>query len=353
MNLRMKAFIAPLVFCFTLVLAQKGTSSLLHAESSLKLFDTHVHNSDIKRFGKEFYTYPDSFPDLNSSFSMTDFAESIGAPNSLNPLPNVTVSVSRVILMELEKQNNSFVAGALEAEFFQETADLCNADPITNCGGAVVAGIVASAPLEKGGDAVQEYVKHLKGGLAPLLVGIRQGLWTDDEMYLFSDPSFIQGVQALGEAGLVFDLLIHKESLHPEATSLVDAAPNTTFNLNHLGYPDIRNASALAQWQADLSELARRPNVYCKMSGLPQSYGAPGWSADDFVPYVAAALAAFGAARVNFAGNWFVLEDEEWEGTYPTMLAAVFGALAKAGVEAGSEDMEMILEKTAARLYGA
>ena len=85
MNLRMKAFIAPLVFCFTLVLAQKGTSSLLHAESSLKLFDTHVHNSDIKRFGKEFYTYPDSFPDLNSSFSMTDFAESIGAPNSLNP----------------------------------------------------------------------------------------------------------------------------------------------------------------------------------------------------------------------------------------------------------------------------
>ena len=55
------------------------------------------------------------------------------------------------------------------------------------CGGAAVVGLVASAPLEAGAAAVADYLEQLKAA-APSVVGIRQGLWTDDETALFDNP---------------------------------------------------------------------------------------------------------------------------------------------------------------------
>jgi L-fuconolactonase len=83
--------------------------------------------------------------------------------------------------------------------------------------------------------------------------------------------AFVEGLQAVGAAGLAFDLLVEKESL-PAAAALAAAAPDVPINLNHLGYPDVGNASAFAQWRDDLAALAAvRPTVYCKLSGLPQA----------------------------------------------------------------------------------
>ena len=113
------------------------------------------------------------------------------------------------------------------------------------------------------------------------------------------------------------------------------------------------NATAFASWSADLAALAAvRQDVYCKLSGLPQAYGKPGWTTADFAPYVRAALAAFGPRRVNFAGNWFILTDDAWQGTYPSMLAAVLGALEAAGVPLASDDADWVLRKTAKEIYG-
>jgi hypothetical protein len=73
---------------------------------------------------------------------------------------------------------------------------------------------------------------------------------------------------------------------------------------------------------------------------------------------VAAALEAFGPRRVNFAGNWFVLADEAWQGTYPSMLSAVLAALrdgsdgAGGGVALDSDDADWVLRRTAEEIYG-
>ena len=58
----------------------------------------------------------------------------------------------------------------------------------------------------------------------------------------------------LAEFGLVFDLLIEKEQI-PAATALAASLPQVRFNLNHLGYPAIGNASALATWTKDITAL--------------------------------------------------------------------------------------------------
>lgn len=112
----------------------------------------------------------------------------------------------------------------------------------------------------------------------------------------------------------------------------------------------MQNATAFSAWAEGIHTVAQQDNVYCKLSGLPQSYGAPGWSAQAFKPYVNVVLQEFGAERVNFAGNWFVLTDEQWEGTYPTMLAAVTQTLSDLDVT--DEDMSTIMYDCAYELYG-
>jgi predicted TIM-barrel fold metal-dependent hydrolase len=235
---------------------------------------------------------------LNRSFSMTDLASDLSqiVPIGEWGLPEV----SSVILMELEKVNNTFSAGLQEAQYFHQVALNCAADPISLCGGALVAGYVASAPLESGYDAVFAYITSLSES-APGCVGIRQALWTTEEIPLFTNANFWGGLTALAEAGLVFDVLVHVEELQYLAI-LADQLPQVRINLNHLGYPEVSNSSAFDTWATDIANLAERPNVYCKLSGLPQSTGQPGWSSQDFFPYVAAAIKAFGPKRVNFGG---------------------------------------------------
>ena len=55
-------------------------------------------------------------------------------------------------------------------------------------------------------------------------------------LLFFSDDDFVAGVRALGEPSihLPFELLVEATQLQLSAT-LAAAAPNTTFNLNHLG----------------------------------------------------------------------------------------------------------------------
>jgi len=272
---------------------------------------------------------------------MADFAE---ATSSL-PYDGGEATVEGVILMELEKQSNDYESGMAEAAFYQSVANRCNADPST-CGGSKVVGLVASAPLEKGYDATTAYLTTLSAA-APNLVGIRQGLWVKEASF-FYDDGFRAGLSALAAFDLPFDILVEHDQLG-YTLDLATALPEVMFNLNHLGYPTITNATNWDSWVAGISALAALPNVYIKLSGLPQTYAEPGWTASDFAPYVKAALDAFGAQRMNYAGNWFVLMDEQWEGNYPDMVSAVMDVMSSLSVS--DEDQEWIFSKTATELY--
>lgn len=314
---------------------------LAPSAAALSVVDTHVHNANLTLMGDSFYTFPTSFPDLASSWFMPDFAAEVADVTA-------AVSVDRVVLMELEKVNNTFDAGRAEAAFYQATADACRADP-DSCGGTQVAGFVASAPLEQDTDAVRAYLADLQASF-PQLVGIREGLWLSDASF-FADAGFRAGLATLAQFDLAFDLLVEKEQLQDTA-ALAAAVPSVRMNVNHLGYPNISDTDPdhFASWAADVQALAEQPNVFLKLSGLPQCYGQPGWSADAFTPFIQTVLDAFGAQRVNFAGNWFVLVNDEWQGDYSGMVDAVLQSLSDLGVS--QSDLEWIFAKTAEQIYG-
>ena len=48
-------------------------------------------------------------------------------------------------------------------------------------------------------------------------------------------------------------------------------------------------AGMMQPWKADLKELARHPNVCCKISGLVTEAKWVGWKKQDFRPYLDAA----------------------------------------------------------------
>ena len=56
-------------------------------------------------------------------------------------------------------------------------------------------------------------------------------------------------------------------------------------------------------WAGNLRELARRPNVYCKISGLVTEAD---WehTADALRPYFEVCLQAFGPKRLMFGSDW-------------------------------------------------
>ena len=63
------------------------------------------------------------------------------------------------------------------------------------------------------------------------------------------------------------------------------------------------------EWYPYIKKLSTMKNVHCKVSGLPQADGTHDWTPEEFVPYVRKVFELFGRERVNFAGNWFVLNE--------------------------------------------
>lgn len=160
--------------------------------------------------------------------------------------------------------------------------------------------IVAAAQLERGA-AVREYLETLVA-LSPLIKGVRRNLQDESSPDFCLQPAFIAGVRLLAEFGLSFDLCIKHWQL-PSVIQLVRLCPDTTFILDHLGKPAIKQRE-LDPWQADLRQLAALPNVACKVSGLVTEADHATWQPADLEPFLAVAFDAFGEERVLFGSDW-------------------------------------------------
>jgi L-fuconolactonase len=122
----------------------------------------------------------------------------------------------------------------------------------------------------------------------------------DDEFILRAD--FNAGIKALTPSGLTYDILIYEKHL-PAAIKFVDRHPNQIFVLDHIAKPRIAE-KLLEPWRSNLCELAKRGNVYCKLSGMVTEADWRSWSAADLRPYADSVLEAFGPARLMFGSDW-------------------------------------------------
>jgi L-fuconolactonase len=113
---------------------------------------------------------------------------------------------------------------------------------------------------------------------------------------------FQRGLALLADFGLAYDLLLHPRHL-PIATQLVRQYPAQTFVLDHLAKPAIADG-VIEPWRRDIRELAKCPNVSCKLSGMVTEARWKTWMPGDFRPYLDAVLDAFGASRLMIGSDW-------------------------------------------------
>lgn len=116
---------------------------------------------------------------------------------------------------------------------------------------------------------------------------------------------FQQGIKALAPYNCTYDLLIYHNQLKP-ALEFVSKFPKQKFVIDHCAKPDIENKK-IDDWKVLMREIAKHPNVYCKLSGLFTETKWKEWSAGDFYPYLDVVFGAFGTNRLMFGSDWPVI----------------------------------------------
>jgi len=164
-----------------------------------------------------------------------------------------------------------------------------------------VAGVVGWVDLTAPG--VGDVLSQLKDSdNGKWLVGIRHQVHDEEDAEWMAREDVIRGIKAVGTAGLAYDLLIKQREL-PACMLAVDANPDTRFVVDHIAKPLIA-AGGMEPWASRLKALAKRPNVYCKLSGMVTEADWNGWKPDHLKPYTDCVLEWFGEDRVMFGSDW-------------------------------------------------
>lgn len=114
--------------------------------------------------------------------------------------------------------------------------------------------------------------------------------------------AFRDNVGRLAGTDLTFDICVRADQL-ALAADLVDACPDVTFVLDHCGGGSASRPDLFPAWKAALTELARRPGVVAKISGVIGTV-KDGWTLDDLRPVVETTIEIFGWDRVVWGSDW-------------------------------------------------
>jgi L-fuconolactonase len=136
-----------------------------------------------------------------------------------------------------------------------------------------------------------------------LLKGVRHVVQDEPDPNFLLRADFNRGVSRLLDYGWVYDILIFAKQL-PATIQFVDLHPRQPFVLDHIAKPTIAVGKFDRQWATDLRELAQRPNVLCKFSGVATEVRDTEWSIDTVRPYWDAMLESFGVERIMFGSDW-------------------------------------------------
>lgn len=199
-------------------------------------------------------------------------------------------------------------------------------------------GVVGWAPLYDGNIAatLEQLAERKK------LRGIRHVLQDEADEHFMLREDFNRGIQLLEPLGLRYDILIYERHL-PQTLEFVDRHPRQIFVLDHIAKPCIKKRE-ISPWRERLAELAKRENVYCKLSGMVTEAQWDTWSAEALRPYWDAVLTAFGPKRIMFGSDWPV---STLASTYEQWLATVRELIA----QLSSDEQARILSETAQEAY--
>jgi L-fuconolactonase len=203
----------------------------------------------------------------------------------------------------------------------------------------VLRGVVGWVPLTDG-SGVKRSLEKFAGNRR--LRGVRHVVQDEPDPRYILRPDFNEGIRALKEFGLLYDILIFERHL-PAAIEFVDRHPNQTFILDHVAKPRIRE-KILSPWDRNIREFAKRQNVYCKLSGMVTE-ADPHWTPKDLQPYIDVVLSAFGPRRLMYGSDWPVmLLAGDYERWYRTLTVAI--------AKLSQTEQDRIMGGTATEAYG-
>jgi L-fuconolactonase len=237
-------------------------------------------------------------------------------PDDLRPLLDDN-GVDRTILVQT-------IASVEETREFLDTA----------AANDFIAGVVGWVDLTS--PSVSDTLASMAGGM---LVGIRHQVHDErDERWLLR-KEVERGIAAVGEAGLVYDLLVRAREL-PAALETVRRNRGVSFVIDHAAKPRIAGGSWDVEWEERLAPFSDEPNVACKLSGLVTEADWKSWTPQVLEPYIRRVVGWFGRERCMFGSDWPVC-----------LLAASYAQVMEAMRQITGFDEE-IFGETARRVYG-
>jgi L-fuconolactonase len=268
------------------------------------IVDAHHHFWDPTR--REYPWMGDELAEVRRPFG----------PGDLRPLLAVN-GVDRTILVQT-------IASIDETREFLETA----------AANEFIGGVVGWVDLTS--PSVAETLAAL---VNDLLVGIRHQVHDEPDPRWLLRHDVQRGIAAVGEAGLVFDLLVRTREL-PAALETVRRHRDISFVIDHAAKPRIAGGSWDAEWEERLAPFSDESNVACKLSGLVTEADWKSWTIGQLEPYVRRAVGWFGPQRCMFGSDWPVC-----------LVAASYAQVMDAVRQIVGID-DQIFGETACRVYG-
>ncbi len=261
----------------------------------MDLTDTHVHLLHPDRFT---YPWTHGVAALQGRFGLEEYRAQAAQARG-------RARVRGVIFMEGDVPPAQLGA---ETEFFARLADKDRGTP------ALIALVAGAAP-----ETADFPVQLARIGAEARVRALRRVLHTQPDAVLAS-PLLAENLRRLPAAGLAFELCVRPRQLALVA-ALVSTCPQTQFVLNHCGAPDVAGGD-LNAWREGIRELALRPNVACKFSGLG-SLANPALPLTPQVrPVFEHCLECFYPERLLWGSDWPVSADlKAWVETTVDLLA--------------------------------
>ena len=182
----------------------------------------------------------------------------------------------------------------------QASQTLCETEFLTQYASTneFIKGVVGWVPFME--SDVEAHIERFAA--EPKIVGMRHVVQDEpDDKFILGD-AFNKGISILKDHSMVYDILIYERQLGPSIT-FVDRHPQQIFVLDHIAKPRI-GESVLEPWTSQMFELAKRENVYCKISGVATEAEWDNWTEEQLAPYLDTALEAFGPSRLMFGSDW-------------------------------------------------
>lgn len=276
------------------------------------IIDAHVHLCNVSELK---YSWTKDAPQLGRNVSPADLKKAAGP-----------VAIEKFVFIEVDVDHPYELTEAAWIESLRPSTPELGA-------------MVASLPLEQGA-SIEEDIISLKRH--SLLRGIRRLIQKEADPTFCLQPRFIEGLKLLARHDLSFDICIYHHQL-PSVIKMVGQCPEVRFVLDHIAKPGIK-AGLFEPWAAQLRELARFPNVSCKISGVITEADHTSWTRDEVKPYIAHAIDCFGFDRAMFGSDWHV---QELAGTYRGWIEVVDWVVAGAS----AEEKRKLFRETAKKAY--